>query len=283
MKHNLNITLFLIALFLSAHLIGLYVIKHYLPKESQLPLNIEKPEFKENTSYIPIFITIIVATVLALVLIRFRAFKIWKIWFFFSVFITLSISFSAFMIEKIALVLALILGLWKTFKPNIYIHNFTEIFIYGGLAAIFVPVLNIFSVIVLLFLISIYDMIAVWKTKHMVSMAKFQAESNIFAGLFIPYKRKEVPKPIGKQIYTKKVKTETSNAILGGGDIGFTLLFSGVIFKLYGLMPALIVSLSTAVALFILFLVAKNKKFYPAMPFLTAGCLFGYLLIYLIF
>ena len=32
-------------------------------------------------------------------------------------------------------------------------HNVTELFIYGGLAAIFVPLFNLFSVIILLLLI----------------------------------------------------------------------------------------------------------------------------------
>ncbi len=274
MKHNLKITLFLIFLFLASHVIGLFIIKHYLPKEQQLPLNIQKPEFKEETSYIPIIITIIIATVVALLLLKFKAFKLWKIWFFFAVFITLTISFSAFVIEKIAVFIALILTIFRVFKPNIIIHNASEIFIYGGLAAIFIPVLSLRSIIILLIVISIYDVIAVWKTKHMISLAKFQAESNVFAGLSIPY---------GKRVETKKrpisAQIETNHAILGGGDIGFPLLFSGVVFKMSGFIPGFIVSLTAALALFILLIIAEKKKFYPAMPFLTIGCIVGYFLV----
>ena len=280
MKHTIIISLSLVILFLSAHLIGFYIINNYLPKTKELPLKIEKPQFEEKTAYIPIIITIVIATLLALVLLKFRALKLWKAWFFISVFICLTIAFSAFMKEKIAIVAAFILSLLKTFKPNVIIHNLTEVFIYGGLAAVFVPVLNIFSVIILLIVISIYDMIAVWKTKHMVSLAKFQADSNIFAGLFIPYKLGN--KKINNNVKVSNVKTETKNAILGGGDIGFTLLFSGVVFKFSGFIPALVVSVTTALALFILFMLADNKKFYPAMPFLTAGCLTGLLITKLI-
>jgi|SRR3989344_5003899 len=275
MKHNLRITFLLILLFLSSHFIGLFIIKHYLPKDQELPLNIEKPEFEEKTSYIPLIITILLATGLALILIRFKAFKIWKFWFLISVFVTLSIAFSAFIFEKLAIFIALTLAIWKTFKPNLYIHNLTEIFIYGGLAAIFVPVLNVFSIIILLILISIYDAIAVWKTKHMISMAKFQSESNIFAGLLIPYKSE-------KKIKVKEKISSGSQAILGGGDIGFPLLFSGVMLKLFGYIPAIITSLTAALALFTLFLLAEKKKFYPAMPFITVGCLIGYLIVRII-
>ena len=275
MKRNLRITFLLILLFLSSHFIGLFIIKHYLPKDQELPLNIEKPEFEEKTSYIPLIITILLATGLALILIRFKAFKIWKFWFLISVFVTLSIAFSAFIFEKLAIFIALTLAIWKTFKPNLYIHNLTEIFIYGGLAAIFVPVLNVFSIIILLILISIYDAIAVWKTKHMISMAKFQSESNIFAGLLIPYKSE-------KKIKVKEKISSGSQAILGGGDIGFPLLFSGVMLKLFGYIPAIITSLTAALALFTLFLLAEKKKFYPAMPFITVGCLIGYLIVRII-
>ena len=280
MKHSFSVTIFLILLFMVSHLVGLFVIKNYLPEEKSLPLKIEKPQFEEKTAYIPIIITIIITTIFALILLKFRAMKIWKIWFFFSVFICLTISFSAFMKEKIAIFISLILALLKSFKPNIIIHNLTEVFIYGGLASIFVPVLNLFSVIILLLAISIYDMIAVWKTKHMINLAKFQAESNVFAGLFIPYNKSVKTKTINEN---KPVKSESKQAVLGGGDIGFTLLFSGVIFKTFGFLPAIIVSFTTTIALLLLFLFADNKKFYPAMPFLTIGCLIGLGIVKLIF
>ncbi len=281
MKHDLNITLILIFLFLSSHVIGLFIIKNYLPQEKSLPLGIEKPQFNEKTSYIPIVISLLLATLLALLLIKLSALRLWKLWFFLSVFLTLAVAFTAFIPEIVALVLALIFSLLKIFKPNILIHNFTELFVYGGLAAIFVPVLSLWSITILLLIVSIYDMIAVWKTKHMISMAKFQAKSKIFAGLFVPYSPKaEIPSQVNKKIKSKKIYRE---AILGGGDIAFPLLFSGVILKTLGFLPALVLSLSAAVALFILFLLAEKKKFYPAMPFISIGCFVGYFLIKLLF
>ena len=174
--------------------------------------------------------------------------------------------------------MALIFALLRLFKSNVIIHNFTEIFIYGGLAALFVPVLNILSAVLLLFIISIYDMVAVWKTKHMVSLAKFQASSGAFAGLSIPYNTSNISGKV-----TKKRFGKFSNAILGGGDIGFSLMFSGAIMKYFGMIPALIVSFFAATALFVLFVFAKKGKFYPAMPFITIGCIIGLLVVKLLF
>lgn len=256
MKHNLKVTLILVLLFLFSQLIGLMVTKEYLVKD--LPYGIERPDIQKEVSFVYIFIFIIIATIIVLILAKLKLFRIWQIWFFFGVFLTLAISFSAFIHSLIALLLALVIAFVKVLRKSVIIHNLSELFIYGALAAIFVPILNVFSISLLLIIISVYDFIAVRKTKHMVDLAEFQKKSKLFAGLYIPYK-KDV-------------------AILGGGDIAFPLLFSGVLLSEYGLisfMTPFVISLS----LLVLFLISKKKKYYPAMPFLTVGCFVSYLLL----
>ena len=66
-----------------------------------------------------------------------------------------------------------------------------------------------------------------------------------------------------------------STAILGGGDIGFPLIFTGVILKVFGLWQSLVIPVFSGAALLFLLLKGKEKKFYPAMPFITIGCLVG--------
>ena len=279
MKHRLNITIFLLLIFLMAHLIGLTIINNYMPKktstgeviEKKLPLNIERPQIEEKTSFITIFIIIIFSTLIALLLMRFNAMKLWKLWFFISITLTITIALNAFIPQYLALAIGIIAALIKVLKPNIIVNNLAELFIYGGLAAIFVPILNLFSITILLILISIYDFYAVFKSKHMIKLAKFQTKSKIFAGINIPYKFKEA----------KKEKVTT--AILGGGDIGFTLFFSGVVLKEFSFLSAVIVSLATSLALLSLFLYSKKGKFYPAMPVLTLGCFLGLLIAKIIF
>lgn len=257
MKHTWQITLILIGLFIVSQIVGLFVVNSYLDKPD-LPLGIERPDIEENISYIPVLIAILFATGIALLLIKFNAVKIWKIWFFIGVVVTLTITFGSFIPEVIALILGLGFAFFKIFRTNVIVHNFTEIFIYPGIAAIFVPIFNLMSIFILLVVISVYDIIAVWKTKHMVKMAEFQSETKIFAGLLIPYKK--------------------TRAVLGGGDIGFPLMFAGVVMKTSNMLNGVIVSLFAALGLFLLFYMAKKEKFYPAMPFVTAGCVIGYLI-----
>lgn len=266
MKYNSKITLTILSLFLFSQLIGLFVTNYYL--ENKLPFSIERPELAPQTSFIPIIITIIIVTLIAILLIRFKAEKIWKIWFFLGISIALLISFSAFVPKELALILALVLAGFKIFKPNIIIHNLGELFIYGGMAALFVPIFSIVSIIMLLIIISIYDFIAVFKTKHMIKIAKFQARMKVFAGLVVPYNDVRIEK--GK---TRKV---VRSAILGGGDLGFPLLFAGVVLNEYNLIASLMIVLFSCISLLILLYLAKKNKFYPAMPFITSGCLIGY-------
>lgn len=284
MKHTFKVTLILTILFLFTQLIGLGIISQYITVEEvvkeveiekdgeiikqeiiikvenweELPYDIERPDIESDTSYIVIIFSILVATFIAFILMRLEAKFLWRVWFFLSVWFTLSIAFNAFILQAAAVLLGLTLAYLKAFKPNVIMHNFTELFIYGGLAVIFVPILNITSIFILLFLISIYDIYAVWRSKHMIRMAKFQTKLKLFAGLLIPY-------------------GNNKTAILGGGDMGFPLLFTGVVFKTLGL-EALIVILTTTISLFILLYKSEKNKYYPAIPFLSIGCLIGYLL-----
>lgn len=296
MKHTLKITLFLLFLFFAAQVVGLEAVRRSIDFQklnetgnvTYTPLmgNISRPEVSPTYSVLWIFLAIIFGTLLVFLLIRFRQRNIWKTWFLLSVVITLSFAFYAFFKNGyISVGLAVLFGLWKVFKPNLLIHNITEVFIYGGIAVIFVPVMNVFAGIILLILISGYDAYAVWKSKHMVKLAKFQAKSQIFAGLFVPYKNIPAPKK-GEKVVRKKVRT----AILGGGDIGFPLIFTGIVmsglivkygFNL-GFLLSLIITVCTTISLALLFLKAEKDKFYPAMPFLSAGCFAGYLIILLV-
>lgn len=290
MKHSLKIIALLIAIFLLAEFVGLLIVNQYVDygktqetgqlTYKNLPYSIERPEMDQSTSFIFILVGVIIGTLLILVIIKLRKISVWKFWFFLAVVMTLAIAFSGFINPILAFIISIILGIFKVYKPNVIIHNFTEIFIYGGLAAVFVPLMNFFAVLMLLILISIYDMIAVWKIGHMITLAKFQASSNVFAGISIPKNDAKIvlsKKPI--KIQKSKEKKGISSAILGGGDIAFPLLFAGVVMKQSGFLLALIVPIVTAIALFILLLRGEQGKFYPAMPFLSLGCLIGFFII----
>lgn len=309
MNHTFKVTVALVIFFFMAQFIGLLVINHYIDHKrtveakaivfKPLPYGFERPEVKnQSTSFIYITLAVLIGTALVLLLIKFNKQFIWKLWFFATVWLTLSIAFAAFINSIVAAVLALVISVLKLYKPGLIVQNLSEIFIYGGLAAIFVPMINLFAAFMLLIVISAYDFVAVFKTKHMVKLAKFQSESKVFAGLLIPYGKGKisVKQKISQKFAIKKQKTSgmsdknlarKSVAVLGGGDIGFTLIFAGVVMKglmlheaiLTGFLKTLIVPFFVSLALLILLLKGEQNKFYPAMPVLSFGCLIGYLIV----
>jgi presenilin-like A22 family membrane protease len=289
-KHNLPVTIILVGLFLLAQIIGLAVISNYIDvqKSAQtgevswrdLPsvagYGLERPEATPGVSVFYIAVAIIIGTMLILLIVRWQKVVLWKLWFWIAVVLCLHIAFGAFVSSGAALLAALVLGTLKIFRPNVIIHNVTELFVYGGLAVIFVPLLTPLTAILLLLLISAYDMYAVWRSGHMVHMAQFQAKSGIFAGLLLPYAPQKI-------VFTKpKKEGKVRTAILGGGDIGFPLIFAGVVMKTAGMHSGLLVSIGAAAALAGLLWFGQRKRFYPAMPFLTAGCLAGYAILFLL-
>jgi presenilin-like A22 family membrane protease len=224
-----------------------------------------------------------------------------RTWFFIVVCLALGLtlnviifSFRILNSSIIALGIGIILAYFKVFQRNIILHNLTELLIYPGIAAVFANILNVFTLIILLILIAAYDVWAVWHSGIMQKMAKYQMENvKVFSGFFIPYASKKIKDKIKllKQKYQnrnipnttiKKNKIKINLAILGGGDIIFPIISAGVILKIWGFVPALIIILFSFLALLYLFIFAKKKKFYPAMLYLSPGIILGILVGWLI-
>jgi presenilin-like A22 family membrane protease len=315
MKHNLTITLVLLSFFLLAQVTGLWLInsdsKISIDDQGKIVVSHgdtslgERPQTEGFGSFLYLIIGITIGTLIVLVLVKFRKANIWRYWFFLAVWMALSVSIGVFVKLKIffdydvAMLIALVLAVWKIWKPNIIIHNVTEVLVYSGIAVLLVPIFDVFWAIMLLIAISLYDMYAVWKSKHMIKMAKFQTKSNVFAGLMIPYSMKDakmqkvsVNAKTPKKLDTSKMpKAKSKTAILGGGDVVFPLIFTGAVMegllregltKSQAFMQSSIMIVTTTIALALLFFFAKKDRFYPAMPFVTLGCLVGWVIVLLI-
>ncbi|MBW3014712.1 hypothetical protein KY335_05760, partial [Candidatus Woesearchaeota archaeon] len=68
-----------------------------------------------------------------------------------------------------------------------------------------------------------------------------------------------------------------------GGDMAFALLFTGVAMRYVGFTYALIIPIFTTVALGYILIKGRKDRFYPAMPFISAGCLIGFGASYLVY
>ena len=324
MKHNLKIVIIILAMFLITQIVGLYVVNYYSPvhivnnvqenviNPNQLPFGLEPPPENNQINIWQTLLYIIPAFVIAILifflLTRFKAEFMLKAWFFVVVIIALSTSLISFMRSQtlvfiiIALAIAIPLAFFKIYKHNFLIHNFTELLIYPGIGAIFVALLcssdnpnrGIYAIIVLLILISIYDIWAVWHSGVMQKMAKYQINKlKIFGGFFIPYISKQLRMKLQKMKKSgkKNSKIKVNVALLGGGDVVFPLITAGVVLRKFGFIEflglqlpiaSLLIILGAMLGLSYLLFFSHKKKFYPAMPFISAGIFLALGLCYLL-
>jgi presenilin-like A22 family membrane protease len=133
-------------------------------------------------------------------------------------------------------------------------------------------------IILVLITLSVYDFIAVYKTKHMIKMAKSMLEQGTIMGLIIPPSISDFKESI------KKVEPGGRFVILGGGDIVFPLLFSASLIP-HSILKAIIVALFAVLGLafsFSLFIFQKKREPIPALPPIALFSIIGYIITLLI-
>jgi len=302
MKHPLSTTIILLLFFLAAQFIVLMLVAKAIPvsisETGEVVVEAPNtalgppPETDPSGALLMLIVGITLGTLLILLIIRFRQYNLWKFWFLLAAGLTMTVSFGVIFGEAnyaYAALLGFVLAAWKIFRPNVYVHNFTELFIYPGIAVLFYHILSVPVMLLLLAIISVYDVIAVFKSKHMVSMANFQSDSKVFAGLAFPRSTAPVKKTMienGSKT-SKKIK-KSGTAILGGGDVAFPLLFASVVLKelvASGLTKQAALAITSIIPIFAmlglagLFFLARQGKFYPAMPAVSAGTIVGWLIV----
>ena len=297
MKHEKKFILLLVSIFLITQLFGLFIINLNLSQTEEGDLEWDDLAYdtevqEENDFYfILFFIVILLGSLFYLFLFKKRKFKFIKGWYFFAIFF--SVSYALFPIIKDDLIVslsALLLAFFKIKRNNFLIHNITEVLVYAGVASILVPILSIKAVFSLLILISLYDIYAVFHSKHMVDLAKSQIKLKLFSGLALPkgntkmsdlgdenIEDDNLPSSKDKDNNSSKSK-KTNLAFLGGGDVIFPLLFAGVVLKNFSLLHSLFIIVGSTIGLFSLFYFGKKGKFYPAMPYLSLSIILSWFL-----
>ena len=285
-KHTTKITIIILLMFLITQFLGLWIINYYNQPDNALPFGMEVQETEDYNTVIDI-ISLVVAFAIAIglffLLRKKRAKHVIRLWFFIVVLISLGIFFTALFnfplgLAYIGLLIAIPIAFFKIFRRNLIVHNLSELMIYPAIAAVFVPFLNVNGAIILLTIISIYDMWAVWKSGIMQKMAKFQMEEvKVFGGFSIPYitkKQRAQLKKLRKQKTKSKQKgIKVRIGALGGGDSVFPLITTGIVLVHLGLGPAIFTIFGAFLGLTLLLLFSDKDKFYPAMPYISYGAL----------
>jgi len=241
-----------------------------------------------QVSFWRFIISFLLATLFIFLLIRFLKFKrgkglIFKILFTLAVFLGGLLFLEAFLLEPIPLILISLLIFWWWKSPSILNQDVLMILGLAGVGSTLGLALQPLMVIALLIIFSIYDFIAVYKTKHMIKMAKEMIESKAILALVIPQNVFGFKESL-EEIRVPAERVGGKFLILGGGDIVFPLLFC-VSLVPQGILSPLIVAFFSLIGLFVgfwFFISQKTRQPIPALPPIALFSIFGYLITRLI-
>ncbi len=209
----------------------------------------------------------------------------YNLFFAIILFVGADIVFSVFLSEIVAFILAVAVVAARFWKPNILTHNASLFLALAGVSAQLGTLIPVVAIIVLLIVLSIYDYIAVFKTKHMVALFRGLMERGAVMGIVIPENPLDMVRPMQHAVKTKLHKEDKKQFVmLGGGDIAFPAMFAISALAQYGIGSAiaiLIGSLVGIVTIHLLFTLGKIRAL-PALPPIAGFAIAGFLVSLLI-
>lgn len=246
-------------IFLLCQILSLVLAIHFIPQNLQLTIVDKNPNSVWNALFIVGYI--IFFTIVLLVLKK--LFKSGNFLFIFetlALFSGISLVFSVVVSPLLANLSAIYLLLLKySFKKEtIYTKWYNNVLLavaISGAATVIGLSLGIIPVIVLLVLLAIYDLVAVFYTKHMVTLADMIITKKVSLIFLLPSKKREYK--------------------LGGGDIVIPAVVSTSLFMLliktqtllFSILAVVSVWLASIIGLFMTFYILdKYKKKVRALP-----------------
>jgi len=260
----------LIAFFILAQLIGIYtgsILFHdYDTNPYVQEFYLKQKTTDESYVHLLLFLSaMLIGTVFFLLLIKiYRGLLLFILVEFFLISVTSSIFFYAISRNflgylesmELGIFLGIILAILKIKFPHL--KNFVAVISAGVVGALFGVSFSPIFVVLFLVALAIYDYIAVFKTKHMVTLAKFLM-------------KKEMPLTISVK---EKVKGKPEQRMdLGTGDILAPAMLE-VSFLQINPIASFIAFLGAVTAILcMIYCLRKKKMIFPALPPIVAGML----------
>lgn len=260
--------LFLFGLTLVVGIFSAYDYNHLVGKGITEPI---------SYSWDGIIISLAFFVIFMLVIIRFKRFTAGLLKFFLLLVV---FSGSQVVIGSIAsspwdLVWALAIAAVFLSVHNVLVHDISIALGIAGISGILGISISPETVVILLIVLSFYDIVAVYWTKHMVYMAQGMIESGAIFGFVIPFEWKDM-------LYHKseaRKKIGEKFMILGSGDIGLPLIMASSL-AVISLKQAAITAGFSLIGLFLthlIFINQSNKRPMAALPPIATLTIIGYL------
>ena len=144
-------------------------------------------------------------------------------------------------------ILPVILTVYYFKYASKYGKNALNVIIFVSMSAIISLYLNIITALILIAIISVYDYISVFITKHMMTLAN-AFSGNSFGGISLMSRKKK-----------------RDSVFLGGGDLAFPAILANEFFLHYSVTAGVFAVIGAVIGLAIILFFGKNGKAYPAM------------------
>ncbi|MBI4920021.1 hypothetical protein HY838_01900 [Candidatus Azambacteria bacterium] len=217
------------------------------------------------------------AVILGLIRIAHGGFFL-RLFFLFALFSGTWITLGVFTSDNLALILSLLLVSFYIIWPYVWLHNLVLILTLPGVAAFFGASINPWTAIFILMFMAAYDYVAVYKTKHMVKMAKVMISGRAVFAMVFP---EHWP---GFAARLDEARPGEGFMMLGTGDFVFPLIMAASAYAVSAASAwtVLIFSLIGLLAMHLIFISQKVRRPMPALPPLAAFAILGFLMSILI-
>jgi presenilin-like A22 family membrane protease len=168
-------------------------------------------------------------------------------------------------------VAALVLVLWHAL-PRVLVHDVAIAAGIGGLCALLGLSLTPLAACGLLAVLSVYDVISVYRTRHMVALAGRMLESGSVFGFLVPARPRVFLMPVREALDQKQVM------MLGSGDVGLPLVLaaSAAITSTAAAAMVAVFSLIGLTVMQWLFMHQERPAPMAALPPIAAAAILGY-------
>ena len=211
------------------------------------------------------------AVVLGLIRIMHGGFFL-RIFFIFGLYAGTVTTLQFFLPANAAIIIALVLIAGYLLRPYVWLHNAILVLTLPGIAAVIGASLAPLTAAAILVIMSAYDYIAVYRTKHMVKMAKAMIKGRaIFAMVFPEHLH-------GFFEHLDNAHPGEGFMMLGTGDFIFPLIMA---ISAFSVSPAAAwtvfgFSLLGLLTMHLIFISQKTRRPMPALPPLAASAILGF-------
>ncbi len=218
-------------------------------------------------------LSFVIAFSLLFLLLRFSGkFNLFKYFFYLLIIIGSKLVFEAFFNPVVANILTLSLLALFLFRKSLLIHNLTLGITIAGVAVSLGLSFSFSTVLFLMGAFSVYDVLAVYRSSHMVKLFKGMANKGVILAIMIPSRLDKI------NIKSNEFKPGQGIFIMGTGDLAFPLFFAISALK-FSIVSAWFIVIGATIGsalVYYLLNVQRSNRAMPALPPIAICSVLGY-------